>query len=169
MSSQNSSVAFMSGQLVNRNRMLPILLSLLMLMCGRAQAQSALTDDADSQGGNTANLSLSCGGHSASSADVTADNSWSACSNVYLKFKLSSTLPAGTPGASIAKATIKLYLSAVRAPGKVDVYQLASDWSERTIGDSQPVLGGLLQTGIFVSSDQKEDFLVLDVTPAVQQ
>ena len=169
MSIQNSSVVFLSAQLVNRNRMLPILFSLLMLMCVRAQAQSALTDDADSQGGSTPNLSLSCGRHSDSSPDLTADNSWLACSNVYLKFKLSSTLPAGTPGASIAKATIKLYLGAVRASGKVAVYQLASDWSERTIGDSQPVLGELLQIGISVSSDQKEDFLVLDVTPAVQQ
>src|SRR5688572_16321157 len=61
------------------------LLSLLVLLAPcAALAQSALTDDADTQTGNTPNLSLSSD------------------SNVYLKFKLSSTLPANTPGSDVA-------------------------------------------------------------------
>src|SRR5438477_13070609 len=56
-----------------------------------ANAQQALTDDADTQNGNTSNLTLTSG------------------SNIYLKFKLTSTLPANTPGTSVSKATIKLY------------------------------------------------------------
>lgn len=67
------------------------LLVLLALPCA-AFAQSALTDDADTQNGTTSNLTL--------------DSS----SKVYLKFKLSSTLPANTPGSDVARATIKLYL-----------------------------------------------------------
>src|SRR6266699_2143291 len=83
-----------------------VLLALIFAMglpCA-ASAQQALTDDADTQNGNTSNMTLASG------------------SNVYLKFKLTSTLPANTPGTSVAKATIKLYLGAVKTPGTVDVY-----------------------------------------------
>jgi hypothetical protein len=114
-------------------------------------AQSPLTDDADSQKGTTSNLTLS------------------ASSNVYLKFKITSTLPANTPGASVAKATIKLYVGAVNSSGSVDVYQLVSDWSETTVASAPPVLGNLLQAGLPVQSDQAGKFLVVDVTAAVRQ
>ena len=129
------------------------LLALVVLLAlpGASFAQSALTDDADSKGGSTHNLSLS------------------SSNNVYLKFKLSSTLPSNTPGSSVAKATIKLYLDAVKSPGTVDVYQLSSNWSEKTIASAPPSLGALLQAGIPVQSDQEGKFLVIDVTAAVQQ
>jgi hypothetical protein len=114
-------------------------------------AQSALTDDADSQNGTTSNLTLN------------------STSNVYLKFKLASTLPSGTPGTDVARATIKLYLSSVKSPGAVDVYQLTTNWSERTIASAPPSLGAILQAGLTVQSDQEGKFLVIDVTSAVQQ
>src|SRR5947209_13217474 len=96
-----------------------LLASVVLLSLPRAaSAQSALTDDADAQNGNTANLTLDSG------------------SNVYLKFKLSSTLPGNTPGASVAKATIQLYLGAVKSPGAFDVYQLDSNWSEKTVASA---------------------------------
>src|SRR6266404_6688462 len=100
---------------VRRRRTRTLLWTSLMWLSGwlavssTAFAQSPLTDDADSQKGTTANLTLS--------ADST----------VYLKFKLTATLPTNTPGSSVAKATIKLYLGAVNSPGIVDVYQLVSD------------------------------------------
>src|SRR2546423_1862990 len=129
-----------------------LLASVVLLSLPRAaSAQSALTDDADAQNGNTANLTLNSG------------------SNVYLKFKLSSTLPGNTPGASVAKATIKLYVGAVKSPGAFDVYQLNSNWSEKTVASAPPSLGVVLQTGVPVQSDQEGKFLVIDVTPAVQQ
>lgn len=67
------------------------LVSLVVLLAlpAAAFAQSALTDDADTQNSTTSNLSLSAG------------------SNVYLKFKLSSTLPPNTPGANVARANGK--------------------------------------------------------------
>ena len=129
---------------------LAALLILLALPCA-ASAQSALTDDADAHGGHTPNLNLSDGG------------------NVYLKFKLSSTLPPGTPGAGVGRATVKLYLGAVKSPGAVDVYQLASNWSEKTVASSPPSLGGLLQAGVPVQSDHEGKFLVIDGTAAVRQ
>src|SRR5688572_20408357 len=115
-------------------------------------AQSALTDDADTQKGKDTSLVLVSG------------------SNVYLKFKLSSTLPANTPGADVARATIKLYVDAVKSTGNVDVYLITSNWSEKTISPaSAPTLGSLIQAGIPVQSGQTDQFLVLDVTSVVQQ
>ncbi len=142
---------------VRRRRTRTLLWTSLMWLSGwlavssTAFAQSPLTDDADSQKGTTANLTLS--------ADST----------VYLKFKLTATLPTNTPGSSVAKATIKLYLGAVKSPGIVDVYQLVSDWSEQTIASAPPILGNLLQAGIPAQADQGGKFLVIDITPAVQQ
>jgi hypothetical protein len=123
----------------------------LVILPSASFGQSALSDDADSQNGTTSNLTLT------------------STSNVYLKFKLSSTLPANTPGPDVARATIKLYLGAVKSPGEVDVYQLSSNWSEKTIATAPPSLGAILQGGIPVQSDQEGRFLVIDVTSAVQQ
>src|SRR5687768_4102177 len=69
--------------------LLTVLLSLFVVLAWPADsfAQSALTDDADTRNGNTSNLTLSPD------------------SNVYLKFKLSSTLPPNTAGASVRRAT----------------------------------------------------------------
>src|SRR5687767_14966698 len=122
----------------------------LVLTCS-AFAQSALTDDADSQNGHTSNLTLSPG------------------SNVYLKFKLASTLPSGTPGSEVSKATIKLYLGAVKTQGAVDVHQLGSNWNEETVATVPPALGVVLQSGVPVQSEQEGKFLVLEVTAAVKQ
>src|SRR5438132_9552861 len=126
------------------SRVLLALIFALGLPCA-ANAQSALTDDGDTQTGNTPNLTLT------------------SSSNVYLKFKLSSTLPSNTPGSSVAKATIKLYLGAVKTPGIVDVYQVTSNWSERTVAAAPPLLGSIVQSGVAVQSDQEGKFLVLDV------
>jgi hypothetical protein len=126
-------------------------LAVLLALPSAASAQSALTDDADTQNGHTPNLTLS------------------SASNVYLKFKLSSTLSSNTAGSSVSKATVKLYAGAVKSQGKVDVYLLGSNWSEKTIAAAPPSLGGLLQAGVPVQSEQKEKFLIIDVTSAVQQ
>src|SRR5256714_333306 len=141
------------GSLRTGPLLLTSLLSLFLLLAlpEPSLAQSALTDDADMQNGNTSKLNLSSD------------------SNVYLKFKLSSTLPSSTPGSSVARATIKLYLGSVKSTGVVDVYQVSSNWTENTIGSAPPSLGAVVQTGTTVQSDQEGKFLVLDVTPAVQQ
>ena len=119
---------------------------------GASFAQAPLTDDADSQNKfNAGILALS------------------PQSNVYLKFKLTSTLPANTPGSKVAKATIKLYISAVTSAGTIEVFQLVSDWTERTISPFQPILGNVLQSGIPVQADQEGKFLVIDVTTVVQE
>ena len=129
------------------------LLGLAALLAAPASsfAQSALTDDADSNKGTVATMTLS--------------NRIS----VFLKFNVTSTLPANTPGSKVAKATVKLFLSGVKSPGTLDVYQVVSDWNEQTISSAPPILGDLLQTGVTVQADQQGKFLVVDVTPAVRQ
>ena len=49
--------------------------------------------------------------------------------NTYVKFNL-ATLP---PGATITKATLRLYVDAVAKSGSFDVYRVTSDWSERAV------------------------------------
>ena len=136
-----------------RSFMCTVLLSFIVLlaMSSTSFAQAALSDDADTQNGHAPNLTLNGG------------------SNVYLKFKLTTTLPTNTPGSSVSRATIKLYLGAVKSPGIVDVFQLISHWSEQTIASTAPILGNQLQAGIPLQSDQEGQFLVIDITPAVQQ
>ena len=113
-------------------------------------AQSALTDDADTKG-TSASLNLAPG------------------SNVYLRFKLTSTLPNNTAGSNVARATIKLYLGAVKAPGTVDVYLVSSNWSEQTIASAPPSLGGIVKAGVPIQLEQQEKFIVIEITSAVQQ
>jgi hypothetical protein len=124
-------------------------------------AQSVLLDDAhtstapktiDSNFGTNPNLFVNSAG------------------NVYVKFKLSSTLPAGTPGSAVERATLKLYLANVTTAGKLDVYTVAGPWDEVTItGRNGPALGGLLTTTTQITLDKRNEFLVIDITALVQQ
>ncbi|HET9531928.1 MAG TPA: DNRLRE domain-containing protein [Blastocatellia bacterium] len=126
-----------------------------------ALAQSSLTDDAhtstaprsaDSNFGNNPNLSLSSSG------------------NVYIKFNLVSTLPAGTPGSQVDKATLKLFIGNIASPGKVDVYEVLSPWQESTItANTAPILGSLVATTQQITTDQRGKFLVIDITATVRQ
>src|SRR5215469_5001326 len=58
--------------------------------------------------------------------------------NTYINFNL-GTLPAN---ASIAKATLRLYVDAFVTAGSFDVYQLNSSWGESTLNyNNAPPLG----------------------------
>ena len=87
-------------------------------------AQSPLTDDAntstapkatDTNFGTNPNLNVSATG------------------NVYIKFKLSSTLPVNTPGSEVERATLKLYIGNIMTPGKLDLYVVTASWDESSI------------------------------------
>ena len=91
-----------------------------------------------------------------------------AAGNVYVKFKLSSTLPAGTSAFKIERATLKLYLANVTTPGKLDVYTVSGAWDEASIrGRTAPILGNLLSTTAQIDANKRSEFLVIDV-PVVQ-
>ncbi len=156
------------------------LLSLVLLLTlpGASFAQSALTDDANvncsndddddddhahkSPSTNTGGGGSNCGGKTSLSL--------SSSGKVYIKFRLSSTLPANTPGSDVARATLKLYIRTLKDSGTIDVYIVAGSWSEKTITSSNaPPLGSLIATAVPVQSNMKDQFLVIDVTSAVQQ
>jgi hypothetical protein len=128
---------------------------------GTSFAQSVLIDDAhtstapkmsDSNFGANPNLFVNSTG------------------NVYIKFKLSSTLPAGTPSSAVERATLKLYLANITNPGKLDVYTVLGPWDEATItGRNAPVLGNLFTTTTQIELDKRHEFLVIDITSLVRQ
>src|SRR5215207_8460790 len=146
-----------------REFLLQALLSLaaLVLLPGGSHAQSVLTDDAHTGTAPKTN---------ASNFGTNPNLFVNAAGNVYVKFKLSSTLPANTPGASVERATLKLYLANVTAAGKLDVYPVAGAWDEATItGRDAPPLGSLLTTTAQIGLDKRGKFIVIDLTPLVQQ
>jgi len=122
-------------------------------------AQSALTDDA--------HITISHGGANHGS---NPNLSVSHRENIYLRFNLSSTLPAATPGSEVRRATLKLYAGHVKTAGKLDVFAVAGEWDERNISASNaPPLGALVTTTEQIGTDQKGMFIVIDVTPLAKQ
>lgn len=123
-------------------------------------AQSPLSDDAQ-----TSNTTKSADKNFGSTATLTVSPS----SNAYLKFRLNSTLPEGTTRANIAKATIKLYIGGISSPGKIDVYQVAEPWEEAALTfNTAPISGNVIATSRQIELEMKNEFLVIDVTSAVQ-
>jgi hypothetical protein len=136
----------------------PLSLIILLMSPIPTLAQSALTDDAhvllfqgDTNHGAEPNLSVS------------------PKANTYLRFNLSSTLPAATPGFKVGLATLKLYVGSIKAAGKLDVYPVLGPWDESEItGDNVPPLGSLV-TMAQIGKDQEGKFIVIDITPLVRQ
>src|SRR5437899_7959934 len=77
-----------------------------------------------------------------------------------IKFDL-SRIPTGAVTAPVtssmvAKATVKLYVTAVTAQGSFDVYRVAGTWAEETVTyNTAPFLGSPLAAGIAVSTSSK--------------
>src|SRR5580704_2884467 len=68
--------------------------------------------------------------------------------DTYLKFDLSS-LPAGTTGTNIAKATLVLYAIAVRTTGTFDVVAVDGAWTENAVTSATvPPVSGAIATGV---------------------
>jgi len=89
-------------------------------------------------------------------------------STSYVQFNL-ATIPAG---ATVSKATLRLYVDLVVKPGKFDVFQVNNSWSERTLTyNTQPLpLGGSLTNGagISITTASWNQFLLIDITSLVQ-
>jgi hypothetical protein len=85
----------------------------------------------------------------------------------YVQFNL-STLPAG---ASVSKATLRLYVDAVNKPGSFDVYELDTAWSENTLTYNTAPPLGLSATGnhsIPIAPSSSHQYVLVDITPLVQ-
>jgi hypothetical protein len=86
----------------------------------------------------------------------------------YLQFSL-APLPTG---ATVAKATLRLYVDGVTTAGSFDVYQVTSSWAESTMTErNEPALGASA-TGshpVALTASSLNDFVVIDITPLVQE
>src|SRR5438067_4230910 len=87
-------------------------------------------------------------------------------SNVFVKFKLTSSLPAGTTAADISKATLKLFVGKLHTAGSFDVFRVLSPWSEQDKTVNPSINGSPDVLGVSVSSESS--FVVIDVTQVVK-
>jgi hypothetical protein len=89
-------------------------------------------------------------------------------STSYVQFNLSA-IPTG---ATVTKATLRLYVDLVISNGSFDIYQVNKSWSESTLTyNNQPLPLGASATGghpISITSSSFNQFLLIDVTSLVQ-
>jgi hypothetical protein len=137
-------------------------LSLLVLLMGvsaiAAFAQITPTADAYT---NTASPGTNYGAKTLLDVDSSSQTA-------YIQFDLSS-IPSGYTGSSVAKATLKLYVNAVTTAGSLNVDYVNGSWSESTItANMAPALGTTIVPSVALAKDQVKDYVLIDITPAVQ-
>jgi hypothetical protein len=92
----------------------------------------------------------------------------SASQTAYIQFDLSA-IPAGYTRADITKATLKLYVNAVTKAGSFNVDYVNGTWSESTIdASSAPALGTTIAASVPLATADKNQYILVDITPAVQ-
>jgi len=88
-----------------------------------------------------------------------------ATQTTYIQFNLSS-IP---DTASISQATLKLYVNAVTTAGSFNVDYVNSSWAESTIDAANaPPLGGTIASNVSVTTADKNQYILVNVTSAVQ-
>jgi Collagen triple helix repeat (20 copies) len=89
-------------------------------------------------------------------------------STSYLQFNL-GTLP---QNATVAKATLRLYVDAVQQSGTFDAYEIENAWTEGGLtANNAPGLGPSATNGnpVNISASSNNQFILLDITALVQQ
>ena len=90
-------------------------------------------------------------------------------SQAYVRFDL-TTLPAGTRGTDVARAVLRLWVAKVTRGGMFDVHSVRGGWNEDAItAANAPGRGRDELVGIPVSLQERNRFLVVDVTELVQE
>ena len=132
----------------------------LLLLPVRAAAQSAtVTDDATTQ-----LSSPTTNNGSSSNLGLQGPN----LQESFVRFDL-SVLPSGLQASNISKATLRLFLSNVSVGGTFDVRYVTGIWNEKTLTyNNAPPAGLLIAGSIPANTSQARDFVVVDVTSAVQ-
>lgn len=83
----------------------------------------------------------------------------------YIQFPLTS-IPSG---ANVSQATLKLYVNSVTTAGSFNVDYVVSPWAESTIDASNaPPPGGVIASNVNVTTADKNQYILVDVTSAVQ-
>ncbi|HEY6339773.1 MAG TPA: DNRLRE domain-containing protein [Candidatus Sulfotelmatobacter sp.] len=88
-----------------------------------------------------------------------------ATQTTYIQFDLSS-VPAGT---SVDRATLKLYVNSITTAGSFTVNYVDGTWAESTITSSlAPALGTTIATSPALTAADKNQYILINITPAVQ-
>jgi hypothetical protein len=83
----------------------------------------------------------------------------------YIQFDLAS-IPAT---ASISQATLKLYVNSVTTPGSFNVDYVNGAWTEGKIdANNAPGLGAAIASGVAITTADKNQYILINVTSAVQ-
>jgi TGF-beta propeptide len=131
------------------------LVGLLVFLWSAAHAQ--ITPSADSYT-NTATPTTNNGAKTLLDVD-------GASQTTYIQFNLAS-IPTT---ASISQATLKLYVNSVTTAGSFNVDYVNSAWSESTIDASNaPTPGTTIASNVNVATADKNQYILINVTPAVQ-
>ena len=86
----------------------------------------------------------------------------------FIAFDLSS-IPAGYAGANINKATLKLYVDSVTTAGSFNVDFVNGSWTESSLtANNAPALGTTIAASVPLVTSQVADYVLIDVTPALQ-
>jgi hypothetical protein len=132
---------------------------LLLTLCAWTTAYGQITPSGDAYT-NTATPTTNLG-------TKTVLDVESGAQTTYIQFDLSS-IPAGYTSASIAKATLKMYVNAVTAAGSFNVDFVNGTWSEKTVTASvSPALGTTIVGSVPLTSANVHDYILIDVTAAV--
>jgi len=132
-----------------------LVLSLTLLAWTTAHAQ--ITPSADSYT-NTATPTTNYGAKTLLDVD-------GASQITYIQFNLAS-IPTT---ASVSQATLKLYINGVTTAGSFNVDYINGAWSESTIDSSNaPPLATTIASNVNVTTADKNQYILVDVTPAVQ-
>ena len=91
-----------------------------------------------------------------------------ATQTAYIQFNLAS-IPSTYTSADITKATLKLYVNSVVTAGSFNVDYVDGTWAESTITSSlAPVLGTTIAASVPLVAADKNQFILIDITPVVQ-
>lgn len=92
----------------------------------------------------------------------------SPAATAFIRFDL-STVPSGYTSANIAKADLKLYVSAVEGSGTFNVDFVNSPWKETSVTfGTEPLLGNNIASDVPLTSASENTYVIVDVTSAVQ-
>lgn len=144
-----------------KNALIGLLLAGL-LLAALAQAQTLHTvDDAD------VNLTTPGQNNGATTTVFVRNVGSGGVRHGFVKFDL-GTLPAGITGNEVAKASLRLFVRDVADAGSIDIHVVLGPWNEATItAASSPPISAPFAT-IPISTGDINSFVIIDITPLVQ-
>src|SRR5207302_8788889 len=118
-------------------RCLAVFAAAPLLLPFRASAQSGAVSDDGFLSSSSATQQVNLNGQGialiVAGSSATVGSASVGTTKTYIKFQLLSSLPQNVAAASVAKATLKLYLSPGTNPsGPIDIFPVTGSWTEAT-------------------------------------